>query len=84
MNVFPVVLLVNSPVGGGTSIEAPSMEILEKGRRRWMTHKRKEKKLGGIFVQIPFLVLLKQELLKFDSCTIQNLKSAIYPYFLIV
>ena len=33
-NVFPVVLPVNSSVGGGTSIEAPSMEVWEKGRRR--------------------------------------------------
>ena len=33
-NVFPVALLVNSLVSGGTSIEAPSMEVLEKGRRR--------------------------------------------------
>ena len=44
----------------------------------------KRKEAWGIFVQITFLVLLKQELLKFDSCTIQNLKSAIYPYFLYI
>ena len=54
----------------------------EEEERRWRTHKRKEKKLGGIFVQIPFLVLFKQELLKCDSCTSQNFKSAIYSYFL--
>ena len=35
----------------------------EEGRR-WRTDKIKEKKLRGIFVQIPFLVLLKHELLK--------------------
>ena len=33
-DVLPVVLSINSPVGGGTSIEAPSMEVLEKGRRK--------------------------------------------------
>ena len=51
--------------------------------KRWRIQKRKEKKLGGIFVQILFLVLFKQELLKCDSCTSQNFKSAIYPYFLL-
>ena len=72
-DVLPVVLSINSPVDGGTSIEAPSMEVLEKARKKKVrTHQGKEKKLGGIFVQISFLVLLKQELLKFDICTIQN------------
>ena len=33
-NVYPVVLPVNSLVGHSTSIEAPSMAVLEKGRRR--------------------------------------------------
>ena len=33
-DVLPVGLLINSSVGGGTSIEAPSMEDWEKGRRR--------------------------------------------------
>ena len=33
-NVLPVVLPVNSSVGCGTSIEAPSMEVFEKRRRK--------------------------------------------------
>ena len=33
-NIFPVVLPVKSPIGSDTSIEAPSMEVLEKGRRK--------------------------------------------------
>jgi hypothetical protein len=35
-DVLPVVLSINSPVGGGTSIEAPSMEVWGKRRRKKM------------------------------------------------
>ena len=39
-NIFPVVLPVNSSVGGGTSIEAPSMELGKK-EEEGEGHKRK-------------------------------------------
>ena len=47
-NVFPVVLPINSPVDGGTSIEAPSMEVLEKEEEGEDTQE-KRKEAGGYF-----------------------------------
>ena len=39
----------------------------------------KRKEVGGIFVQIPFLVLLKQESLKYDSCISKRCYIPLFP-----
>ena len=49
-DVLPVVLSINSPVDGDTSIEAPSMEVWGKRRRKKMKdRKEKRKEAEGYF-----------------------------------
>ena len=50
INVFPVVWPVNSPIGSGTSIEAPSMEVLGKRRRKDEGYRREKKRSWGAFL----------------------------------
>ena len=49
-DILPVVLSINLPIGSGTSIEAPSMEVLGKRRRKKMKDiEEKRKEVGGHF-----------------------------------
>ena len=64
-DVLLVVLSINSPIDGDTSIEAPSMEVWGKRRRKKMKdRKEKRKEAKGYFCPNSIFGVLKHELLK--------------------